>query len=61
MAMASDIIQIGRTSCQSKQQRPPSSPPGEELLGLYGSDSSADNAVLGLLLSKKLEQWLHIV
>lgn len=61
MAMASNIIQIRRTSCQSKQQRFPLSPPGAELHGLYGCDSGYGDAVLELLLSTRLGNRLHMV
>lgn len=61
MAMASNIIQIRRTSCQSKQQRVPLSPAGAELHGFYGRDSGDGSAVLELLLSTRLGNWLHMV
>lgn len=61
MAMASNIIQIRRTSCQSKQQRVPSSPAGAQLHGLYGRDSGDGNTVLELLLSMRLGNRLHMV
>lgn len=62
MAMASYIIQIGRTSCQSElQERLPTRPTGEDVLSLYSNDSSDGVAVLGLFLIKRLGKRLHVV
>lgn len=55
MAMASDIIQIGRKNSQSEQQqRLLLSPERAELHCLYARDSGDGNAILGLLLTRKL-------
>lgn len=60
MAMASNIIQIRRKL--SEQAAASAFKPGiSKTHSLYGRDSGGGNAILELLLSTRLGDWLHIV